>query len=65
MLYRIYGDLDLWTWMDLKADIKGISKDYRVDEKKKIIYKEFEVTLGIEKKEQIESLYNVKIEEVV
>ncbi|MGL4740166.1 MAG: hypothetical protein ACRC41_05085 [Sarcina sp.] len=65
MLYRIYGNMNFWIWTDLKDEIKGIAKDYKLDENKKIIYKEFEVAKAIQNKKEIETIYNVRIEEVV
>lgn len=58
--------MKIGIWLDLKEDIKGIAKGYKLDDSNmKIIYREFEVAGAVKNKEEIENKYNMKFEEVI
>lgn len=59
MRVRIIGTLNIWKWLDFKEDIKGIMKDFKVEDNQ-VVWKEFEVEKEIDP--VILDKYNLKCE---
>lgn len=59
MRVRIIGTLNIWKWLDFKEEIKGIMKDFEVEENQ-VVWKEFEVEKEIDP--VILDKYNLKCE---
>lgn len=59
MRVKITGTLNIWKWLDFKEEIKGIMKDFKVDDNR-VVWKEFEVENEIDP--VILEKYNLKCE---